>query len=173
MKQETLQPVDVLVCLKMSLPGNADKSFDALEQETGIGSSTLHRAVGRAQDAGLLRGNRTPFSSRLLDFLSYGVKYAFYVKVGGQTRGMPTAYAAPPLNELMTPSSNMPVWPDAHGDVRGYAVTPLHKGALTAARNDPALYELLALVDGIRVGNTRERNLSAEILEERLIGVAA
>ena len=173
MKQEALQPVDVLVCLKLSLPGNSDKSFKQLEEETGIHSATLHRAVGRAQDAGLLNSERKVYSSRLLGFLRNGVRHAFYVKRGSLARGMPTAYAAPPLDALMTPSREIPVWPDAKGEARGFAVVPLHPDAPTAARKDAELYELLALVDALRIGNARETKLAADLLEEHLAKVAA
>jgi hypothetical protein len=37
-----------------------------------------------------------------------------------------------------------------------------------AARRDKALGELLALVDGIRIGGARERGLGAKELEGRL-----
>jgi hypothetical protein len=37
-----------------------------------------------------------------------------------------------------------------------------------AARSDPKLYELLALVDAIRVGRARERKLAESELEKRL-----
>jgi hypothetical protein len=39
-----------------------------------------------------------------------------------------------------------------------------------AARQDESLWELLALVDAIRIGSARERGLAAEELEKRLRG---
>jgi hypothetical protein len=78
------------------------------------------------------------------EFLIHGVKYAFPVQRGEVTRGMPTAYAAPPLNDQIADSSDLlPVWPDPEGEARGVTITPLHKAASKAARKDPALHELL------------------------------
>lgn len=167
-KQEILQPVDILVCLKLSIPENTKKGFESLGRETGIASSTLHRAVTRAQDAGLLRKNRELYSSRLINFLRFGIKHTFYVKRGEVTRGLATAHAAPPLNKLMNPSSEYPVWPYAQGESRGYAISPLHPDVPIAASKDHKLYELLALVDAVRVGNVREYNLAMELLEDRI-----
>ena len=37
-----------------------------------------------------------------------------------------------------------------------------------AVEEDPQLYEMLAIVDGLRVGKVRERELAAEELRKRL-----
>jgi len=104
----------------------------------------------------------------LLEFLVHGVKYAFPPKRGALTRGMPTGYAAPPLNKVIVDSSELPpVWPFAEGTVRGEAFEPLYPSVPQAAARDARLYELLALVDAIRDGRARERNLAAKELELR------
>ena len=51
---------------------------------------------------------------------------------------------------------------------QGPSLSPLHRGASEAALADPALYELLALQDALRVGRTRERTLAQRLLSERL-----
>ena len=83
---------------------------------------------------------------------------------------MPTSYAAAPLNRMMSISDNdpQPVWPDPEGTVRGYKLEPLFASVPKAAKIDEGLYELLALVDTIRDGRARERNLAAEELHKRL-----
>ena len=52
-----------------------------------------------------------------------------------------------------------PVWPDPEGEERGESFSLLYKSAPVAAKNDPALYQLLALADVIRGGPGRERLL--------------
>ena len=86
------------------------------------------------------------------------------------TRGMPTAYAAPPLAKLLlgTAAEPPPVWPDPDGEVRGIAFRPLHKLAPQAARADNNLYELLTLVDAVRSGRAREREIATKKLRMRL-----
>ncbi len=82
---------------------------------------------------------------------------------------MPTAYAAPPLREMIQPSSDPPpVWPDPEGKVRGETFVPICKSVPFAARRDEELYQCLALVDAIRGGRARERKLGAQELRKAL-----
>jgi hypothetical protein len=48
------------------------------------------------------------------------------------------------------------VWPDFSGEMRGFAIEPLYPNQVKAVKEDKELYKLLALVDVIRVGRTRE-----------------
>jgi hypothetical protein len=52
--------------------------------------------------------------------------------------------------------------------VRGIAFSPLYKNAPQAALRDPKLYELLALVDAIREGRSREREIAIRELTARI-----
>jgi hypothetical protein len=52
--------------------------------------------------------------------------------------------------------------------VRGTALSPLYSAAPKAARSDPQLYELLVLVDAIRGGRARERDIAVKELNKRL-----
>jgi hypothetical protein len=61
----------------------------------------------------------------LKEFLLHGAKYAFPATLGSPTRGIPTAYAAPPLVTLVSqPNELPPVWPDAEGKQRGVTFHP-------------------------------------------------
>jgi hypothetical protein len=107
--------------------------------------------------------------SALLEFLLHGIRYAFPAEKGTLTRGVPTGYAAPPLLESIAASSEPPpVWPYADGSVRGYSFVPLHKNVPKAALEDSKFYELLALVDALRDGRARERELAGRELKNRL-----
>jgi hypothetical protein len=107
----------------------------------------------------------------LLEFLLHGIRYAFPAEKGAMTRGVPTGYAAPPLLESIAASSEPPpVWPYADGPVRGYSFAPLHKNVPQAALEDSKFYELLALVDALRDGRARERELAGRELKKRLGG---
>lgn len=110
-----------------------------------------------------------PNRPALQEFILHGLKYVFFPERGELTRGMPTAHAAPPLDAHFPDSGDPPpVWPDPEGSVRGMASAPLYKLAPGAARADPALYELLVLVDAIRGGRARERATAGEELKLRL-----
>ena len=97
------------------------------------------------------------------------MRYLFPGGKGALTRGVPTAYAASPLKEQIAPDGEpVPVWPCAEGTVRGYSFSPLHKNAPLAALEDQRFYELLALVDALREGRARERELAGRELKLRL-----
>jgi hypothetical protein len=82
---------------------------------------------------------------------------------------MPTSYAAPLLAEFISfGKENIPVWPDALGEKLGYGVEPLHPSAPKAARRDGRLYEVLALIDALRDGRTRERQIAEDELLKRI-----
>lgn len=106
---------------------------------------------------------------QLTEFMLGGAKYAFPAIWGAMSRGVPTGYAAPPLNESIAPSSDpMPVWAIAAGSARGLSLAPLYPGAPEAALRDPKLYALLALFDAVRSGMARERNIAADLLSDSL-----
>ncbi len=163
-----LKPQDVITCLKLLTSAEQPLGYESLATELHVGLGSAHRSVQRLSDAGLVKAGRKVNHSALLEFILHGIRYVYYVKPGELTRGMPTAHAAPPLAGMISPSSDIPVWPDPQGGVRGQAVTPLHKEAPNAARRDPKLYELLALVDAIRIGRARERKLAEDQLRKRL-----
>jgi hypothetical protein len=82
---------------------------------------------------------------------------------------MPTAWAAPVMaGKVAGSDAEAPVWPNPNGTKKGLAVEPLYRSAPIAAKNDPALYELLALVDALRLGRARERAIAAREIEHRL-----
>jgi len=168
----TLKPQDILVVLKLVALGQRPWSYAWLAVNLGMSPSQLHSAVRRALAAQLAVKKEdviTPHIRNLEEFLVHGLRYVFVAEIGRLTRGIPTAYAAPPLDKHFPESAEPPpVWPDPEGTVRGLAFSPLYKLAPQAARSDPALYELLALVDAIRGGRARERDLAIKELGKRL-----
>jgi hypothetical protein len=166
----TLKEQDVLVLLKLVVRDDGSFTYPELARALGMSASEVHAAIKRAAAAGLFNPLvRTIHRLALLELLVHGLRYVFVPERGGLTRGVPTAHAAPPLVSLLAPSAAPPpVWPDPRGTVRGESFTPLYRSVPEAARNDPELYELLALVDAVRAGRSRERHLAEKMLEERL-----
>jgi hypothetical protein len=115
-----------------------------------------------------------PVREHLIEFLVHGVKYAYPCELGGKTRGLPTAFGAPPLNEHVTTEETLPpVWPYSEGTVAGMSMSPLYRSVPQAANRDARLYRLLVLVDGLRSGRVREQRIAGTLLEESLRGVSA
>lgn len=156
--------------LRLTLePEGAAPTFMTLAAELGMSASEVHASVKRAAASSLLTlGSRSVNRKNLLEFLLHGVRYAFPPERSGITRGIPTSCAAPPLAAAFAEGELPPVWPHPEGTVRGEGLSPLHRSAPTAALNSPRLYELLVLVDAIRAGRARERNLAAKVLTRRL-----
>jgi hypothetical protein len=141
-----------------------------------MSASQLHSAVKRALTAQLAvrKGDDiVPHLRNLEEFLVSGLKYVFVPEQGELTRGIPTSYAAPPLDKYFAASQEPPpVWPHHKGSVRGMSFSPLYPLASRAALVDAALYELLVLVDAIRGGRARERELAIKELKKRLANYA-
>ena len=94
--------------------------------------------------------------------------YAFPQQPGAIVRGVLTAHAAEPLNKIIK-SKDTYVWPYTKGLERGQAIEPLYNTVVEATLNDKDLYELLTLVDALRVGRIREKELAKKELEKRIL----
>ena len=165
-----LKPQDVLIMLKLVVWKDPEWSYPALSHELSMSASEVHAGVKRAVAARLMDMHRKiPNKSNLREFVIHGVKYAYPPDRGGLTRGIPTSYAARPLKELIIqPDEPPPVWPDPEGQVRGYKFSPLYSSVPRACKADPELYELLTLVDAIRDGRARERQIAIKEIQSRI-----
>ena len=168
-----LLPQDVVVLVKLLGYRTGRPSIAHVAGELALSPSQVHASLKRLERSRLIDAQTgRPLLKAVEEFLIHGVRYAFPVQRGETTRGMPTAYAAPPLGDQIADSGDLPpVWPDPHGEVRGATLEPLHRAAPKAARKDPALYELLALIDALRDGRVRERQLAEKELRARLRGL--
>lgn len=159
---------DIIVALKLLRPAS-ELSFAELGESVGLSASEAHGCVRRLIESRLVEpGSRRVIRRSLLRFLVNGVPFAFPANLRETTRGLPTAWGAPVLRDSFSADDAPPVWPDPEGSVRGQSVKPLYPSAVLAARRDPELYDLLALVDALRLGRARERKLAEELLEKRL-----
>jgi hypothetical protein len=169
-RQPLLKPQDLFVLLALLSRGDRASGYAEMAAQTGLALSAVHASLKRAAAARLLVfQDRRPvvMKAHLLEFLMHGAKYAFPAVWGSLTRGVPTGYAAAPLNRIIAPSSDPgPVWPYAEGASRGLSLTPLYPTVPEAALRDERLYELLSLFDAIRAGQARERNEASRLLKE-------
>lgn len=161
---------DILVLFKMVVAKGRPWTYARMAEELKMSSSEVHAAVKRCTEAGLFNPHtRQPHRRALQEFLAHGLRYVFPAQPGALVQGLPTSYAAPPLNrKLRFDPQQAPVMPLAGGPARGPEVRPLYRSAPAAAAADPELYELLALADALRSGRARERKAARENLEEAL-----
>jgi len=171
-KQQILKPQDLVVALKIATANTRELTLTTLGQELSMVVSAVHGSISRCEQARLLTraaGPITALKPALLEFTIHGARYAFPAMQGSLTRGMPTSLAGPSLSQHFDQSKGIPlVWPDPQGDAYGTSLVPLHHTVTSASRQDPTLYEVLSLLDAIRAGAAREREMATELLSERL-----
>ena len=165
-----LRPLDLVVLLKVHVLASPEFGQMRIADLLGVSSRSVHEALKRGAAGRLYDRNRRATNARALEeALIHGVRYFMPAELGSMTRGVPTAWAAPPLSELLASTDEPPpVWPHPEGPVRGMAFLPLHSSVPRAAQEDRELYELLALTDALRAGRAREAHLAAEELRKRL-----
>jgi hypothetical protein len=174
MKKESLKEYDVLVACKLYAHelSRREWTYYDLSQQLGLSASSAHEAVDRCRCSGLLLPSREVSRKHLRDLLVVAVPRIFYATRGSLASGMPTSVHAAPIRGRFNPGrgDRVAVWPLGEGEPgrAGEAVVPLYPSAPMAAARDAVLYELLALVDVLRVGGPSERERAVELLDERL-----
>ncbi len=170
-----LKPQDCVILLKLIAKANQQLSQRELANQCKISLSEINAGIKRLIAPGLLRkdnkGQFIPIKKAAEEFFIHGLKYQFPIKLGEYTRGMVTAYAAPIFRgEIILGDDPIPVWPYAKGDTKGVALSPLYSSIPESlhAFPDDEFYNLLALVDTIRIGNTREKNIAVKLLQKKL-----
>ncbi|RMG59643.1 MAG: hypothetical protein D6722_21960 [Bacteroidetes bacterium] len=166
-----MRPQDVLILLKMVTLGEQPWRYSDIAEALHISQSEVAEGLHRSLQARLVDASkRKVFRASLLEFLVHGLKYVFPAQPGALTRGIPTAHSAPPLQQRIVSGDEAYVWPCSRGTLRGQAIPPLYPKVSEAIADDPDLYELLTLLDAIRVGRAREYKLAVSILTERIKG---
>jgi hypothetical protein len=167
-QNQQMKPQDVLLLLKIVSNNNPSWNQKPMAEDLGMSQSEVSEAVARCKYAGLLAPNgKTVMKMALMELLQYGLRYVFPQKPGAVLRGVPTSHSANPL-KVHIQSTEDYVWPYAKGTVRGHSIQPLYPTVPEAALKDAKLHELLALVDALRVGRARERELAVRELKKRL-----
>jgi DNA-binding transcriptional MocR family regulator len=166
-----LKPQDFLILLKIISLKGKDWNMNDLARSLLLSQSEVSKALDRLVFSGLIdEKKRIPALNSLYDILVSSARYFYPVKPGGIQRGVPTAHSAAPLNKKIRSESKY-VWPSSEGLERGESIEPLYKSVPLAALEDKNLYELLALVDALRVGKAREQKLAREELKKRFDSV--
>ena len=162
-----IKPQDIVFLLKLIVDNNPSWNQKPVSEALCMSQSEISQAVSRCKFAGLLSPDgKTVMKISLFELLQYGLRFIFAQQPGPVVRGIPTAHSAEPLHQEI--QSDEPfVWPYAHGTMRGHSIAPLYPSVPAAALKDPSLYELLALVDALRVGRSRERELALIYIKER------
>lgn len=166
-----MKGVDLFVLLKVASMGQRRWTQNEIAYEIGLSPSQVNRALHALHGVRLYSfDSRCVSTKTLVKALVAGANIFLPARMGPEVRGIFTAWGAPPLSRETIQSSlfGLPVWPYAEGDARGFEIEPLHPNAPMAALRDPVMYELLALVDALRLGGSRETEIAGRLLAERL-----
>lgn len=162
-----LRPSDIatLLCLRL----HPADPYSVMAERLGVSKSTAHDSVQRLVRNRLVHASAHATAlvadGPALDFLSYGVPYAFVPETMPEARGVLTGLRAlGPAAGAAASSALLLVWPSRIGDSRGIGVKPLVPAAPNLPFRDPPLYRMLALVDALRVGDAREREAARDLL---------
>ncbi len=164
-----LKPVDFTVLVYLA---SADIGLHWTQTQVavglGISQSNVHRALAQLDRSGLLIEGG-PRRTALRELIVHAVRYVYPADLGAPARGIATAHAGPTLASQVR--SDQPyVWPLDGGSDFGPSVEPLHPCVPAAAAGCAPFYELMALVDVMRVGRAREREIALVRLDELLGG---
>ena len=149
--------------------GNNHWFLKDLAHSLYISTSEVTESLIRSKIAGLIDNTkRKIFKNSFFEFLIYGLKYVFPAQPGAIVRGIATAHSAKPLSDLIISEKDIYVWQTPDGELRGQSIEPLYKTVPKAVEKDNKLYEMLALIDAIRVGRSREYNIAVKELSKRI-----
>lgn len=165
-----LKPQDVVVLVTVMLT-KEEWTYRELASTLDMSTSSVHDGLARAERSHLFnKSERHILRPNLLEFLVHGIRYTFPTSLKTVSRGLPTAHAAPPLCEKIQQGSDFPpVWPYAEGTELGQAIQPLHSSVPRVAQNNNSFYEILSLIDAIRTGRSREKNIASDLLRDRIL----
>ena len=183
MKSQDIYILLKLVCLQQGPSSHSSLIESMVDQYSvrgfaaalGVSKTEVNASIWRSINIGMAikdrkSGNLKANKKALLEFVVHGLKYVFPAKPAEIVRGIPTAFSAPMLQDkLMSIGDYSYVWPYAEGYQKGQSIQPLFKSVPNASLEDDRLYEYLALIDAIRLGNPREANLAADMFEKRLM----
>jgi len=158
-KHNGMRPQDIVVLLKIVLLGKKEWQYQDLGRSLYISGAEINASLNRSRAAGLIDYNRKRVNKlALLEFLEHGLQYVFPVEPGPLSKGIPTAHSHPAMKKNII-SESIYVWPDLKGKECGQSIDPLYLNQVKAAIEDPSLYEVLATIDILRAGKSREIKL--------------
>jgi len=160
-----MRPQDIVILLKIVLLGNQEWQFQDLARSVYISGAEVSESLHRSSFAGLIDNSRKKVQRvSLLEFLKFGFSYVFPQAPGALTRGTATAHSHPLLKNHIISSTDY-VWPNFDGNDYGQTIEPLYPNQIKAIKDDPKLYDALAMLDAIRVGKVREKKLAFDYFQ--------
>jgi len=164
-----MRPQDIVILIKILTVSAPDWQYRDLSASLYLSISEISESLNRSHIAGLIdERKRKVHRQSLMEFIRYGIHYVFPQVPGTLVTGIPTAHSYSFYTKFFKSELNY-AWPDENGSMRGLAIQPLYKSVVKAVRKDELLYKLLASIDIIRVGRTRELKVAIEELQKIIL----
>ncbi len=164
---------DIVVLLGALVEKSYSISTTELAKKLHMSRSEVHQSIKRAQICHLFDPiTHKPRRSALVELLVHGLPYVFPARPGAMSEGVLTAHSAPPLSErIISSSGEKYVWPFKGGGEKGLMIAPLARSVPEIALAAPEMHQLLALVDALRVGRAREKEIAKQELSDRILKI--
>lgn len=164
-----MRPQDIVILLKILTLKGASWQYRDLAASLKMSISEVSESLNRSYLAGLIdESKRKVRRQALMEFIEFGLHYVFPQLPGRLATGVPTAHSHPFYSKKIV--SDMPyVWPDSDGSIKGLIIQPLYKTVTKAVAQDEDLYRLLAGIDIVRTGSTRELKLALQDLKKYIL----
>jgi hypothetical protein len=166
-----LSPTDIYVLAGVISNDQEPWTLRGLAETLHVDHTLVHRALKRAENAHLYRASaKQVHLANFEELVIHAARFIAPARLGELTRGVPAAWAAQPISAAIhqADSEPPPVWPDALGAVRGQALQPLHPAAVQASQGVPELARLLSIIDSLRAGDVRVREVASTTLRDTL-----
>lgn len=165
-----MRPQDIVILLKIISKKDQVWQNKDLASELFISASEISESLNRSSIAGLIDATKKKkvYRKSLMEFIEHGIHYVFPALPGSLVNGLYTAHSHAFMQQHFTSELNY-VWPEPRGGVRGLSIETFYKDQIKAARKDPALYLMLALIDVIRVGRVREKQIAMKELKKLIL----
>jgi hypothetical protein len=166
---ESLKSQDVVIAIKLVAFGNNAWTQSSLAKSLNMSPAFINHALPRLDECGFYKSKKKlVLVDDLQTFLIFGIRHVFPTKRGERVRGTPTSIGAEPMRSHMAVEALNwpPVWPYLLGSEQGYAIQPLCP-AIEKVLEDKLFYEILSLVDVLREGRPREKQIAIDELKKR------
>ncbi len=170
-----IKPQDTLLALKywfLKQVGQ-EAGVRGIAESIGISASEVSKGTKRLVASQLVverHGKVYTKSGALLEWLCYGIRYAYPQESIGYGKGMATSWNCPVLVSEILPPIPPIVWPDPGGVTEGALIKPFHDSIPFAAGRDERLYRTLSLLEAIRGGKPRELAIARKLLTSLIKG---
>lgn len=163
-----LKGIDNVVLVALVEWAGHFESQAALASELRISQAGLTRSLNRLDFTRLIRrSDLSVMKPNVEEYFVHALQYVFPVRLGSLVRGVPTAHSAPPLSDEIAAQENY-VWPAEFGKVSGLEIVPLYDKVPALCVAHPEFHPVFAILDALRIGRARERELARRCLKEWL-----